>query len=77
MQRSCNAVCVIVRCALKNLYFLLPPTPLRQSNAEYDPGRCFAFVHDLSEESASFPVPQGSLDVIVLIFVLSALHPDK
>ncbi|XP_035252850.1 tRNA N(3)-methylcytidine methyltransferase METTL2 [Anguilla anguilla] len=50
---------------------------LVKSNAEYDPARCFAFVHDLSEETAPFPVPPGSLDVIVLIFVLSALHPDK
>ncbi|KAJ8344763.1 hypothetical protein SKAU_G00289560 [Synaphobranchus kaupii] len=50
---------------------------LVKSNAEYDPARCLAFVHDLSEETAPFPVPQGSLDVIVLIFVLSALHPNK
>ncbi|KAF6715381.1 Methyltransferase-like protein 2-A [Oryzias melastigma] len=39
--------------------------------------RCFAFVHDLSDAEASYPIPDGSLDVIVLIFVLSALHPDK
>lgn len=48
-----------------------------QTNPEYDPGRCFAFVHDLSDVEANYPVPDGSLDVIVLIFVLSALHPDK
>ncbi|XP_029912878.1 tRNA N(3)-cytidine methyltransferase METTL2 [Myripristis murdjan] len=46
-------------------------------NPEYDPGRCFAFVHDLSDVEANYPVPDGTLDVIVLIFVLSALHPDK
>ncbi|KAJ8251243.1 hypothetical protein GJAV_G00218880 [Gymnothorax javanicus] len=50
---------------------------LVKSNPEYDPARCFAFVHDLSDESATFPVPPGSLDVVVLIFVLSALHPNK
>ncbi|KAJ8362173.1 hypothetical protein AAFF_G00390880 [Aldrovandia affinis] len=50
---------------------------LVKGNAEYDPERCFAFVHDLSDEAATFPVPHGTLDAIVLIFVLSALHPDK
>lgn len=48
-----------------------------QTNPEYDPGRCLAFVHDLSDVEANYPVPDGTLDVIVLIFVLSALHPDK
>uniref|UniRef100_A0A3P8S017 tRNA N(3)-cytidine methyltransferase n=1 Tax=Amphiprion percula TaxID=161767 RepID=A0A3P8S017_AMPPE len=50
---------------------------LVKTNPEYDPGRCFAFVHDLSDVGANYPVPDGSLDVIVLIFVLSALHPNK
>lgn len=48
-----------------------------QTNPEYDPGRCFAFVHDLSDVEATYSVPDGTLDVIVLIFVLSALHPNK
>ena len=48
-----------------------------QTNSEYDPGRCFAFVHDLSDDAAVYPIPNESLDVIVLIFVLSALHPDR
>uniref|UniRef100_A0A8D3CBM0 tRNA N(3)-cytidine methyltransferase n=1 Tax=Scophthalmus maximus TaxID=52904 RepID=A0A8D3CBM0_SCOMX len=50
---------------------------LVKTNPEYDPERCFAFVHDLSDVEADYPVPDGTLDVIVLIFVLSALHPDK
>ncbi|XP_070704028.1 tRNA N(3)-cytidine methyltransferase METTL2 [Pempheris klunzingeri] len=50
---------------------------LVKTNPEYDPERCFAFVHDLSDVEANYPVPDGSLDVIVLIFVLSALHPNK
>ncbi|XP_062389020.1 tRNA N(3)-methylcytidine methyltransferase METTL2 [Sardina pilchardus] len=50
---------------------------LVKSNPEYDSARCHAFVHDLSDESAQFPMQEGSLDVIILIFVLSALHPDK
>ncbi|KAK2829544.1 hypothetical protein Q7C36_017534 [Tachysurus vachellii] len=50
---------------------------LVRSNLEYDPSRCHAFVHDLSDVTASYPMPEQSLDVIVLIFVLSALHPEK
>uniref|UniRef100_A0A1A8KGF1 tRNA N(3)-cytidine methyltransferase n=2 Tax=Nothobranchius kuhntae TaxID=321403 RepID=A0A1A8KGF1_NOTKU len=50
---------------------------LVKTNPEYDSQRCFAFVHDLSDAEANYPVPDGSLDVIVLIFVLSALHPSK
>uniref|UniRef100_A0A8C2XRZ2 tRNA N(3)-cytidine methyltransferase n=1 Tax=Cyclopterus lumpus TaxID=8103 RepID=A0A8C2XRZ2_CYCLU len=50
---------------------------LVKTNPEYDPGRCFAFVHDLSDVEANYPVPDGTLDVIVLIFVLSAFHPNK
>lgn len=48
-----------------------------QTNPDYDPGRCYSFVHDLSDVEADYPFPDGTLDVIVLIFVLSALHPDK
>uniref|UniRef100_A0A665U259 tRNA N(3)-cytidine methyltransferase n=1 Tax=Echeneis naucrates TaxID=173247 RepID=A0A665U259_ECHNA len=50
---------------------------LVKTNPEFDPERCFAFVHDLSDVEANYPVPEGTLDVIVLIFVLSALHPNK
>ncbi|XP_063815521.1 tRNA N(3)-methylcytidine methyltransferase METTL2-like [Pseudophryne corroboree] len=48
-----------------------------KSNLHYDPSRCFAFVHDLSDEQSSFPIPEESLDVVILIFVLSAIHPSK
>ncbi|CAM4387821.1 unnamed protein product [Leuciscus chuanchicus] len=50
---------------------------LVKSNPEYDSSRCHAFVHDMSDASAEYPMPDRSLDVIVLIFVLSALHPQK
>uniref|UniRef100_A0A8C5DZ97 tRNA N(3)-cytidine methyltransferase n=1 Tax=Gouania willdenowi TaxID=441366 RepID=A0A8C5DZ97_GOUWI len=50
---------------------------LVKANPDYDPGRCLAFVHDLSDVEANYPFPDETLDVIVLIFVLSALHPDK
>ncbi|XP_049493569.1 tRNA N(3)-methylcytidine methyltransferase METTL2A [Panthera uncia] len=50
---------------------------LVQTNSAYDPCRCFAFVHDLCDEDQSYPVPTSSLDIIILIFVLSAVVPDK
>lgn len=60
-----------------NLANKLKLSSCHQSNPEYDPGRCYAFVHDLSDVEANYPIPDGTLDVIVLIFVLSALHPKK
>ncbi|KAG8566723.1 hypothetical protein GDO81_013348 [Engystomops pustulosus] len=48
-----------------------------KSSPNYDPSRCFAFVHDLSDENSSYPIPEESLDVIVMIFVLSAILPSK
>ncbi|XP_009997643.1 PREDICTED: methyltransferase-like protein 2A [Chaetura pelagica] len=50
---------------------------LVQTNAEYDPSRCFAFVHDLCNDQSPFPMPAQSLDVVILIFVLSAILPEK
>ncbi|XP_036307002.1 tRNA N(3)-methylcytidine methyltransferase METTL2A isoform X2 [Pipistrellus kuhlii] len=50
---------------------------LVQANSAYDAARCFAFVHDLCDEDKSYPIPGESLDIIILIFVLSAIVPDK
>uniref|UniRef100_A0A8C8B7N9 tRNA N(3)-cytidine methyltransferase n=1 Tax=Otus sunia TaxID=257818 RepID=A0A8C8B7N9_9STRI len=50
---------------------------LVQNNAEYDSSRCFAFVHDLCNDQSPFPMPDESLDVVILIFVLSAILPEK
>ncbi|NXH11461.1 METL2 protein, partial [Bucco capensis] len=50
---------------------------LVQKHAEYDSSRCFAFVHDLCHEQSPFPMPEESLDVVILIFVLSAILPEK
>ncbi|XP_074117042.1 tRNA N(3)-cytidine methyltransferase METTL2A isoform X2 [Sminthopsis crassicaudata] len=50
---------------------------LVQTNSEYDPSRCFAFVHDLCDEDKDYPIPKESLDIIILIFVLSSIVPDK
>lgn len=48
-----------------------------QAHPEYDASRCFAFVHDLTKNQTPFPMPDESLDVIVLIFVLSSILPEK
>ncbi|KAM8795168.1 tRNA N(3)-cytidine methyltransferase METTL2A [Eudromia elegans] len=50
---------------------------LVQTNAEYDSLRCFAFVHDLCNDQSPFPMPEESLDIVILIFVLSAILPEK
>lgn len=48
-----------------------------KSHPEYDPSRGKAFVWDLAGDNLPPEVEPESMDVLVLIFVLSALHPDK
>lgn len=50
---------------------------LTQDHPDYDDSVCHAFVHDLCEEMASFPFPPQSLDVILAVFVLSSIHPER
>uniref|UniRef100_A0A3Q3FXE8 tRNA N(3)-cytidine methyltransferase n=1 Tax=Labrus bergylta TaxID=56723 RepID=A0A3Q3FXE8_9LABR len=50
---------------------------LVKEHPEYDDSMCHAFVHDICEEMASFPFPPQSLDVILAVFVLSSIHPDR
>ncbi|KAJ2958921.1 hypothetical protein NQZ79_g5557 [Umbelopsis isabellina] len=47
-----------------------------KSNPSYDESRCRAFVWDLTSSSIPDDIEPESLDFVVLIFVLSALHPD-
>eukprot|EP00048_Salpingoeca_helianthica_P004575 m.78720 g.78720 ORF g.78720 m.78720 type:complete len:422 (-) comp13253_c0_seq4:32-1297(-) len=54
----------------------LSPTAIGiiRHHAQYEPRRTHAFVCDVTE----LPIfPDESLDVVILIFVLSAIHPDK
>ncbi|KJE90994.1 hypothetical protein CAOG_02204 [Capsaspora owczarzaki ATCC 30864] len=51
---------------------LLKETPLFQA----EQARCQAFVHDITSTDP-YPIPEGSLDVIIIIFVLSAVDPSK
>ncbi|CAL1688773.1 unnamed protein product [Lasius platythorax] len=48
-----------------------------QQNPSYDVDRCKAFVLDVTQETWATPFEPESLDIIILIFVLSAIHPDK
>ncbi|OWF44747.1 Methyltransferase-like protein 2 [Mizuhopecten yessoensis] len=50
---------------------------LVKEHPEYIPRRCHAFVSDITDSSTPLPFPEGSLDLIILIFVLSAVHPDR
>ena len=48
----------------------------RQTSPLYDTKRCHAFVCDLANDALDPPIAPGSMDVIVMIFVLSAIRPD-
>lgn len=48
-----------------------------QEHPDYNTDRCHAFVCDITDKEFVFPFPDESLDIIILIFVLSAIHPDK
>ncbi|XP_058247534.1 mRNA N(3)-methylcytidine methyltransferase METTL8 [Hemibagrus wyckioides] len=50
---------------------------LVREHPDYDPTVCHAFVHDICDDVAVFPFPQGSLDVIAVVFVLSSIHPER
>ncbi|XP_062287244.1 mRNA N(3)-methylcytidine methyltransferase METTL8 [Scomber scombrus] len=50
---------------------------LVKDHPDYDGSVCHAFVHDICKEMASFPFPPQSLDVIMAVFVLSSIHPER
>ncbi|XP_030076378.1 tRNA N(3)-cytidine methyltransferase METTL2A isoform X2 [Microcaecilia unicolor] len=80
---SSASFCILeVGCGVGNTVFPVLQTnntavELLKGHPAYDPSRCFAFVHDIAEERLDYPVPEHSLDVVILIFVLSAILPDK
>jgi methyltransferase-like protein 6 len=50
---------------------------LKQSS-EYDESKCKAFVCDITDtDKYEFPIQEEQLDIIVMIFVLSAIKPEK
>lgn len=50
---------------------------LVKSHPSYRAAQCCAFVHDVCDDGLAYPFPDGILDVILLVFVLSSIHPDR
>ncbi|XP_043281958.1 tRNA N(3)-methylcytidine methyltransferase METTL2 isoform X2 [Venturia canescens] len=50
---------------------------LLQQNPQYDPSRCKAFVLDVTQKNWDPPFEPETLDIVLLIFVLSSISPDK
>ncbi len=49
-----------------------------KSTPEYDEAKCKAFVCDITDLSKNeFPIVENQIDLIVMIFVLSAIKPEK
>ncbi|XP_074999416.1 tRNA N(3)-cytidine methyltransferase METTL6 isoform X2 [Calonectris borealis] len=48
-----------------------------KKNALYSTERCKVFQCDLTKDDLLENIPANSVDVVTLIFVLSAIHPDK
>ncbi|CAG9766494.1 unnamed protein product [Ceutorhynchus assimilis] len=48
-----------------------------KSNPLYDPNKIKAFACDITTEEVFDNIQENSTDIITLIFVLSAIHPDK
>lgn len=48
-----------------------------KAHPEYTEARCCAFQADLTQDPLTAHVPAHSLDIVSMIFVLSAIHPDK
>nr|XP_014348172.1 PREDICTED: methyltransferase-like protein 8 isoform X2 [Latimeria chalumnae] len=43
----------------------------------YNAASSYAFVHDVCDEALTFPFPDESINIILLVFVLSPIHPDR
>ncbi|XP_052038632.1 tRNA N(3)-methylcytidine methyltransferase METTL8, mitochondrial isoform X1 [Apodemus sylvaticus] len=50
---------------------------LVKSHESYSEAHCSAFIHDVCDDGSAYPFPDGLLDVVLLVFVLSSIHPDR
>ncbi|XP_028835826.1 tRNA N(3)-cytidine methyltransferase METTL6 isoform X2 [Denticeps clupeoides] len=58
-------------------YLTITSIHLAQQNPLFSTERCLAFQCDLTKDDLKASVPSETVDVVTLIFVLSAIHPDK
>ncbi|CAF1671103.1 unnamed protein product [Rotaria magnacalcarata] len=49
---------------------------LLRQNSNYDPQRIQSFICDLTDDN-EIPIEENSIDLCSMIFLLSAIHPDK
>lgn len=63
--------------AVEQLAYLKKIVAALQEHAEYDEKRCMAFVCDPTSEPLPAEIPDGQVDAVLLIFVLSAIAPEK
>jgi methyltransferase-like protein 6 len=66
-----NAISLVKVSILNYLHLTLP-----KSNELYDETRCKAFVCDIVKDSFPDYIQENSVDLILLIFVMSAIKPE-
>ncbi|XP_060854302.1 tRNA N(3)-methylcytidine methyltransferase METTL2-like isoform X1 [Rhopalosiphum padi] len=77
-----NSVFPISHCAESNVHvycsdFSSNAIKILKENSEYNKEHCTAFVCNITNDEWNAPFALESLDVIVLVFVLSAMQPEK
>lgn len=73
LKATCHDPRVFIYCC----DFASGAVELIKSHSSFDSSRCFAFVHNVCDDASPYPFPDESLDVILLVFVLSSIHPDR
>ncbi|NWV63999.1 METL2 protein, partial [Malurus elegans] len=69
----CNTPGIFLYCC----DFASAAVELVKSHSSYNSAWCSAFVHDVCDDALPYPFPDEILDVILLVFVLSTIHPDR
>ena len=77
---NCSSYFTTARSTFTPNLFLLSKysnVPLAKDHAKHDPQKVNAFQCDLTRDSLEDNIPGSSVDIVTLVFVLSAIHPDK
>eukprot|EP01134_Creolimax_fragrantissima_P004607 CFRG4607T1 len=67
-----NPECFVYACDISQT-----AVSILKDHERYDDSRCLGFVCDISNPEHVIPIPEGTLDIITMIFVLSAVQPLK